>query len=619
MTAGTVFDIQNLYGFSNLYNWIEKSWMPFIYKNARTKITSGREKAQGLSGKGNVMVKSLLLVAKNAKDQAGKEKILSLLKPLVDEYYDDYKAYEKVPIVYYYVHPTLNEAINPLLDEIKESTDVKKVEPYNYSYYNMDKFVHKRDDYTFMLSMSSERIDKYEAINNEGYTDWYISDGMTYMLQDSSQYLLDWWAYVDRYKIPGTTVDSQYRNPTYSSYAQVVPNNQWAGGASDGLIGVAAMKLPSVAMSKTSYVAGTKSYFMLDDKIVCMGTGISGGDGAVYTTVENYKDLKRASDTQTSERENGYTEVSVDGEKVPFTYDSKMNYKNPKYISLNNDRGYLFFGDNDVVVERAVSDKLYAGLDKTKNEEAYDIPFVTITAEHGVDPKNATYCYALIPSKTEDEVKALSENPGFEIIEQSEKRHVIKLDDGTVMANLFVSGELEGFDFKNPCSVIIKPNGQGKKLYIAEPTQKLKTLLINIPDGATAVCENAVISGNSIKLNAGTLWGSTYEIDYYPESVEVSDNIYDGRTDGHIRVWDLSLNIGNGSVSTKLYAKSVMNLPLKYEIASGDKLNGSAYIKDGRLYYTPNTANGTSDTVTIKVTDSQNNSMEYNIVFGITN
>ena len=619
MTAGTVFDIQNLYGFSNLYDWIEKSWMPFIYKNARTKITSGREKAQGLSGKANIMVKSLLLVAKNAHDAEGKEKIVSLLKPLVDEYYDDYKAYERVPIVYYYEHPTLNAAINPLLDEIKASKDVKKVEPYNYAYYNMDKFVHKRDDYTFMLSMSSERIDKYEAINNEGYTDWYIGDGMTYLLQDSEQYLLDWWAYVDRYAIPGTTVDSQKRNPAQSSYAQVRPDNEWAGGASDGMNAVAAMKLPTVATGKSTYNTGTKSYFMLDDKIVCMGTGILGGYGDVYTTVENYRDLKKAPEGSDAERENGYTEVSVDGEKLPFVFDSKIKYENPKYISLNNDRGYLFFGSNSVTVERAVKDKGYAGLDKTANEEAYDVPFVTIKAEHGTDPKNASYCYAIIPSKTEQEVRELSENPGFEIVEQSESRHVIKLDDGTVMANLFSGGELEGFSFKNPCSVIIKPDGQNKKLYVAEPTQKLKTLLITVPDGGTAVCENAVISGNNVKLNAGTIWGSTYEIDYRVSSEDEEQSGYNGRNNGFINVWDLTLNIGSGTVSTKLYAKSLVGLPLKYEIVSKEKINGNAYINNGRLFYTPNAAKGDSDTVNIKVTDSENHSLEYKIVFRITN
>ena len=85
---------------------------------------------------------------------------------------------------------------------------------------------------------------------------------MTYLLQDSRQYLLDWWTDVDRYAIPGTTVDSMERNPTWSSYATVTPNNTWAGGVSDGLIGAAAMKLPEKAANKSSFVLGTKSYFI---------------------------------------------------------------------------------------------------------------------------------------------------------------------------------------------------------------------------------------------------------------------------------------------------------------------------------------------------------------------
>ena len=397
----------------------------------------------------------------------GKATIERLLKPLVDEYYNDYIAYERIPILYDHTHATVNPEIRPLLDHIKDELPAEEVEPYNYAYYNMDTFVHKRDDYTFMLSLSSERIDKYEAINNEGYTDWYIADGMTYLLMDSEQYIIDWWGSVDRYAIPGTTVDSSERNPYGSSYATIRPNNAWAGGASDGTIAVAAMQLPSVAAGKTSYVDGTKSYFMLDDKIICMGTGISGGQGEVYTTVENYESRDAAPADAEAVREDGYTPVTVDGQEVPYVFDSKLSYQNPQYISLNNDRGWVFFGDNDVTVERVVQNKRYAGLDKTPTESAYDVPFVTVKIEHGGSPQNETYGYVIMPNKTEAELAEYAGNPDFEVLEQTDARHVIQLYHGTIMANLFEPGTLEGIQFKNPCSVILKPAGLGDGAFIS--------------------------------------------------------------------------------------------------------------------------------------------------------
>lgn len=623
MTSGTVFDYQNIYGFSRVYDWIEKSWMPFVYANARIKITGGREKAQGLSGKGNIMVKSLLLIAQNAKDSIGKEKILQLLKPLVDEYYNDYIAYERVPIVYFYVHPSINAETRGLLDHIKNNVEATEVEPYNYSYYNMDKFVHKRDDYTFMLSMSSERIDKYEAINNEGYTDWYISDGMTYLMQDSNQYILDWWSYVDRYAIPGTTVDSQVRSSTASSYATIRPNNSWAGGASDGTVAVAAMELPTVANNKSSHVRGTKSYFMLDDKIVCMGTGISGGKGEVYTTVENYEDTALPPDDITPVRKNGYTAVSVDGVGVPYTFDEKVTYENPEYISINNDRGWIFFGDNNVSVERAVKNKRYAGLDKTVNQNAYDVPFITVKIHHGEDPENQKYGYVIVPSKTENEIKSMLENPGFEVVEQSLQRHVIKLSDGTVMANLFAVSELNGFKFKNPCSVIMRPNGEGWKLYVAEPTQKLKLLMINTPEEGMVFGDSVSYEDKEIFVSVGRDFGSTYEVNYVPFSKEINtgnnllwsaETDFLGNSTDYIRTWDLNLSIGDGPVSTKLYAQSLTGNNLSYSISNPKEIKGSAYVKENRLYYVPNSA-AVCDVVKIKVSDLSGNSSEYTVTF----
>ena len=627
MTSGTVFDYQNIYGFSRVYDWIEKSWMPFVYANARIKITGGREKAQGLSGKGNVMVKSLLLIAQNAKDSNGKEKILQLLKPLVDEYYNDYIAYERVPIIYFYVHPSINAEVRGLLDHIKNNVEATPVEPYNYSYYNMDKFVHKRDDYTFMLSMSSERIDKYEAINNEGYTDWYIADGMTYLMQDSTQYIIDWWSYVDRYAIPGTTVDSQVRSSTASSYGTIRPNNSWAGGASDGRVAVAAMKLPSVASSKSSYVEGTKSYFMLDDRIICMGTGISGGKGEVYTTVENYKDIALPPDNITPTRKNGYTTVSVDGKNMPYTFDEKSVYENPEYISINNDRGWIFFGENNVSVERVVKNKGYAGLDKTVNQNAYDVPFITVKIHHGTDPENQKYGYIIVPSKSESEIKSISENPGFEVVEQSDERHIIKLVDGTFMANLFVASELNGFKFKNPCSVIMKPNGDGWKLYVAEPTQKLKMLVINTPEEGLAFGDSVKSEGKNVYVSVGRDFGSTYEINFAPFSKDntTSTNLlwsaetdFLGNSTDYIRTWDMNLTIGNGPVSTKLYAQSLTGNILSYSISNTQDIKGIAYVNDNRLFYIPNDTT-TADVVKIKVSDLNGNSSEYTITFELIN
>ena len=66
-----------------------------------------------------------------------------------------------------------------------------------------------------------------------------------------------------------------------------MPNNSWAGAATDGKITVASQQLTGNAADRSKKLEAWKSWFMLEDKIICLGTGITGGEGSVSTIVEN--------------------------------------------------------------------------------------------------------------------------------------------------------------------------------------------------------------------------------------------------------------------------------------------------------------------------------------------
>lgn len=87
--------------------------------------------------------------------------------------------------------------------------------------------------------------------------------------------------------MPGTTVDSTVRKEiTTNSSAENWgnPDNKFAGGASDGKNTAAGYILGNKYVSG---LKGKKSYFMIGDKIICMGSGITGGEGNVYTVIDN--------------------------------------------------------------------------------------------------------------------------------------------------------------------------------------------------------------------------------------------------------------------------------------------------------------------------------------------
>lgn len=507
--TGTIFDVKAVYGFTNIYSWVERSYLPFMYRNTNMKIVQGRETPYGDSAYSTSVISAILLLAVNSGSDEIQAQIAELLKPMVDEFYRSYRYPTYLSAYCTMNYPVVIEKVREYLDRVK-AMDAVVQEDYNYAYYNMDKFVHKRKDYTFMLSMSSERTDKFEAINNAGYTDWYIADGMTYLLMDNAQYIQRWWNNVDRYEIPGTTVDSAQRQ-FLSSTSGIYPDNSWAGGASDGKIASAAMILPTSAAGKSSNVLGKKSYFMLDDRIVCLGSGISGGAGAVYTTIENYISYEKNPEGTS----NGYVAATVDGADIPYEFDKNFVYRAPCWAWLSN-RGYVFLEDMDITVKRAKDSKRFAGVVADGNPNAGDFPFLTIRAEHGENPQEKSYGYVILPNATKAETEAYAQNKDFEVIEQSENMHALKMADGTILANIFEPCTLEKFEFQTPCSVILKPNNKGYRLSIAEPTQREAEVILRLPQASIIPAGDdpvAQTETGEYRLKVNRFYGKTCEYD----------------------------------------------------------------------------------------------------------
>ena len=241
VTAGTVFDVSRVYSFENMYKWIKIAWLPFIYKNMKMKMVVGRE-APYASGRHPVA--AMLLIADTAPEATRRE-FLGYIKPAVEGVEQQFYTHVYFPVFRSLSYPYIIESIRGILDEVQHVEGVETTE-YNKVYYNMDRIVHKREDWMFGLALSSARTGKYESSNTtpvSSLTEWYISDGMTYLHNDDVQYLAPWWQ-GDPYYLSGTTVDDTVRSTkqTMSMSAQEwgKPENLWAGGATTGTIGAAA-------------------------------------------------------------------------------------------------------------------------------------------------------------------------------------------------------------------------------------------------------------------------------------------------------------------------------------------------------------------------------------------
>lgn len=190
-----------------------------------------------------------------------------------------------------------------LYDEIMNDDSIKVLEnkDYNKVFFNMGVVAHNRDDWRFYLAMNSTEVGLAEIYNysKENFYGFHQSDGSTTLLtNDPEEYDGNYWRHVDPTKIAGvTSIEKPFDFITGSI---CYGGTYFVGGTSlDNRYGVAAMDFyghnrDAVTRddNKTdayySDLAAHKSWFMFDDEVVCLGSGISNTeDYEALTTIEN--------------------------------------------------------------------------------------------------------------------------------------------------------------------------------------------------------------------------------------------------------------------------------------------------------------------------------------------
>ena len=150
----------------------------------------------------------------------------------------------------------------------------------------MDKAAHRRPSFSLGISAYSSRIYNYESIQNENLHAWHLSDGMVLLYTDDlGHYSEDYWPTVDPTRLPGTTVVAGRQAD--GAGQRTTSTADWAGGAAlpGTTLGAYGMELRAYGSS----LRGLKSWFCLDDVIVCVGSGVTADAGTVETVVENRK------------------------------------------------------------------------------------------------------------------------------------------------------------------------------------------------------------------------------------------------------------------------------------------------------------------------------------------
>ena len=277
LTQNTTFDIRYIYGFDNVYDFCLDNILPFVTNGIMFKMSVGRNNVLADSA----ILRNVAYIANNALDESKRIELTQKIKQILNG-----RTLSAGSINYLINSPKLTEMMDTFAayaENVNAGVGLKNISTV---YYNQDQVIHIRDSFTAAVAMSSTRIEKYESYSSINSKGWYIGDGMLYVYTDGKQYTDNWFDYVNPYYMPGTTVDSTEREVIHTEQAENwgLPENTWAGGVTDGVNSIAGYQLGNQYVSG---LKGNKSYFLFGDKIIALGSGISGGEGEAYTVLEN--------------------------------------------------------------------------------------------------------------------------------------------------------------------------------------------------------------------------------------------------------------------------------------------------------------------------------------------
>lgn len=317
----------------NISDWIYNAFDPLIYQGAIFRMVKGRAPG-GLHLAGSAILGSMI-DSMNCLSPEDCAAVGSIIKAQVrDDTSIDYYNTLSLPQVI-----KLTQIMNDTAIETRESLMT------NHVYYNEDKVVHQRGNFALGISMSSSRIFNYECINNENLQGWYLGDGMTeyYTKGNFTQSQDNYWKYVNPYRLPGTTVDTQLRKAVSINQGnEYLSSKDFVGGVSlDNTYGTAAMWLESYhndtdfgkesadgyggkAPAHNSNLQAKKAWFMFDDEVVCLGNDINADNGCdVLTVVDN----KMASKTRniTTKVNDAYNIANVYASDTPEPENVALN------------------------------------------------------------------------------------------------------------------------------------------------------------------------------------------------------------------------------------------------------------------------------------------------------
>ncbi|MEI5102505.1 polysaccharide lyase 8 family protein [Streptomyces sp. PmtG] len=446
---------------------VEKAWAPFLYNGLVMDGVAGRALSRGVAAsdpqgvqsddhlRGHAILASIVLLGESASP-AERARWRGLVKGWAR------RDYYSPPLA----DPRLGLAGLARLKEVEDDADVAPLpEPTGHRLFpNMARATHRRPGWAASISMADARITYYETGNGENLRGWHTGSGLLYWWGDTyanGQYSDAFWPTVDPCRLPGTTASRKVlADGAGGDWGAARPAVSWVGGATDGARAALGQHLRGLR----STLSARKSWFCLDDAVVCLGAGITCADGtAVESTVEN-RNLGAVS--RAPFRADGFSEPAATPWSATLT--------GAGWAHIGGHGGYVFPGGATVRALREARTGRWSDINRGGSTAPRTRTYLTLYVDHGIDPTDATYAYVLLPGASAARTAERAADAAWlRVLANSGARQGISVPAlGCTAVNFWAGGTAGPLTASGPCAVLIGERRDGTAtVCVSDPTR----------------------------------------------------------------------------------------------------------------------------------------------------